>query len=108
MIQISKGVTVDQVVTLSVQDVDIIDLRSQDLFNNEHIEEAKNIPFDRIGTNKELLALDKNKAILLYCENGSISGQVINSLKEAGFRETYVLIGGFNAWKAQEEYIMSN
>ena len=64
----------------------IIDVRSPQEFDRQHIEGAVNVPLDvieqRIGS---IAGLEKNSDILLYCLSGARSGMAVSILAQLGY-----------------------
>ena len=60
----------------------IIDVRTKEEYDEEHIKDAINIPYDKIG---EDIGLDKNKKIFVYCRSGARSKKAYDTLKELGY-----------------------
>lgn len=69
----------------------IIDVRTEDEFNEGHVTGAINIPYDEIDEDTEL---DKDKTIVVYCKSGNRSGIAYNVLSNLGY-EAYNL-GAFS------------
>lgn len=67
----------------------ILDVRSIHEYKEEHIENAINIPHDKIDSN---IDLDKDKIILVYCRSGNRSQIASNKLQSLGYT-TYDLGG---------------
>ena len=78
----------------------ILDVRTPDEFNAEHIENAINI--DWFGANFVTNAqkLDKSKPLFVYCKSGSRSSNAAKKLEELGFKNIYQLEGGILKWNA--------
>lgn len=58
----------------------IVDVRTSDEYEESHLKDAINIPYDQIdGT------LDKNKTILVYCQSGRRSKIAHDKLTNLGF-----------------------
>jgi rhodanese-related sulfurtransferase len=45
--------------------------------------------------------LDKAKNYYVYCRSGNRSGQACALMNQAGFQNTYNLMGGFNEWEGE-------
>lgn len=75
----------------------IIDIRSNDIFNKGSIVNAINIP-RRILLVKPELYLKKNKTYYLYCDEGEFSKKVSKELNELGYN-TYSIKGGYFGYK---------
>ena len=67
----------------------ILDVRSIHEYKDNHIENAINIPHDKIDSN---IDLDKEKIILVYCRSGSRSKIASSKLQSLGYT-TYDLGG---------------
>ena len=80
-------------------DLVILDVRTQDEYNNGHIENAINIDYYSKSLKKDLNKLDKNKTYLVYCRSGSRSAKTVTIMEELGFKEVYN-IGGMIDWTA--------
>lgn len=76
----------------------LIDLREEEEFRQEHIQDAINIPYDELE--EKLDMLPKNQEIVLYCERGGLSFIAAKQLSEKGFR-IKTLIGGIHAYNAE-------
>ncbi len=79
----------------------IIDVRTQEEFSSEHIENAVNIDYYSETFRDELNKLDKNKTYLVYCRSGRRSGNALNIMAELDFKEVYNILNGINGWKAE-------
>lgn len=60
----------------------IIDVRTKEEYEESHIVEAINIPYDEIDENTNL---DKNKNIFVYCKSGNRSEVAFNTLTNLGY-----------------------
>ena len=70
----------------------IVDVRTEEEYNESHIKNAINIPYDTIN---EYTELDKTKTILVYCKSGVRSNKAYNTLKNLGY--DVVDLGAFNS-----------
>ena len=61
----------------------IVDVRTTSEYNEGHVKEAINIPYDRIDEN---VKLDKNNTIIVYCKSGERSKKAAATLKDLGFK----------------------
>ncbi len=80
----------------------IIDVRTPEEFEGEHIENAINIDFYSEAFREELDNLDKNKTYLIYCRSGGRSGSTLDIMAELNFKEVYNVLGGILSWEAEE------
>jgi len=84
---------------LKIPGANIIDIRTRENFNNNHIPNAKNIE------SKELMLrpdkyLSKTEQYYIYCQHGITSQKLCQILKAQGYNTTSV-IGGYEAWLLQ-------
>ena len=75
----------------------IVDVRTAEEYNEGHIKEAINIPYDKITSSN----LDKNKLIFVYCKSGNRSKKAYNSLKSLGY--TVYNLGAYNTIDLEKE-----
>lgn len=60
----------------------IVDVRTEDEYEESHLVGAINIPYDEIN---EYINLDKGKVIFVYCKSGNRSGIAFNTLTDLGY-----------------------
>ncbi len=72
----------------------LIDVRSVEEFNREHIPNAVNIPLEQIST----INYDKNTSIIVYCQTGIRSKEAADTLSKMGYTSLYNLDGGLLNW----------
>ncbi|MGB7291012.1 MAG: rhodanese-like domain-containing protein [Thermodesulfobacteriota bacterium] len=101
--QIIKNITVEEARTImqnnkNSNNLVIIDVRTPEEFNQEHIQDASNIDFYSNNFKDELDKLDKTKTYVIHCRSGSRSSQALDMMRELGFREVYNM-GGIIQWK---------
>jgi rhodanese-related sulfurtransferase len=77
----------------------VIDARDKDQFVREHIPGAVNIEWRQVLAQRA--SLPKDKPILIYCNQGTLSAQAGFALRVAGFDNVRILQGGFGEWKAK-------
>ncbi len=70
----------------------VIDLRSEDEFEEKHIEGAINVPFDNI--NEHINHIEKDKNLVLVCRVGKIAYIAYKKLKALGYKDVKILEGG--------------
>lgn len=78
----------------------IIDIRSNEKYNNNHVPGSINIPYNLLVSNPQKF-LNKVDTYYLYCQKGITSKICVNILRSFGFNVVSV-IGGY------EEYILNN
>ena len=64
-----------------------IDVRSSDEFQSGHLPGAVNIPHTEIAERIGEVSKDKNDTIHLYCRSGRRSGQALETLQKAGYKQ---------------------
>ncbi len=81
---------------LKLNNINIIDIRSEQSYNNNHINGAKNIPYEKLIINPSKY-LNKQEKYYLYCQKGIISIKISRLLRSMGYN-TINIIGGYEAW----------
>lgn len=79
-----------------INDLFILDIRSQERFNEEHIQGAVNIPFMKLAKKETLTRLPKNKTIVIVCNTGhsaSMANVVLNLLSYKAVTMKYGMKG---------------
>lgn len=78
-------------------EVTILDVRTQEEFNEGHIEGATLIPLDQISSTAESTLTDKSATILVYCRSGRRSAEAAKELSKLGYTNIYDF-GGIMSW----------
>src|SRR5690606_2637870 len=101
--EISKVITVEEAHRALASDMEyqLIDVRTVDEFKEGHLPGAVNICVSDDNFEKQLIHLDKNKPVYLYCRSGKRSARAAEILTQKGFKEIYDVKGGIQKW--QEE-----
>ena len=81
---------------LKLNNPNIIDIRSKESYNNNHIPGAINIPSNELLIN-HLKYLNKSETYYLYCTRGITSVKVCQILNKQGYK-TISINGGYEAW----------
>ena len=77
----------------------LIDVRTEDEYNENHIDGAILLPLDSINKDSiEDIVSNKNDVIIVYCQSGRRSNQALNTLEELGYTKVYDL-GSINNWE---------
>ena len=86
--------------SISIKDLkdksNIIDIRSIQSYNNNHIPNAINIPFEKLIIEPEKY-LKRNIMYYLYCRSGLTSMKACEILFRRGFNVTNIA-GGYEKW----------
>jgi rhodanese-related sulfurtransferase len=77
----------------------VIDVRTQEEFDEGHIVGAKVIDVTADDFEQKLAKLDKKKSYLVHCRSGGRSGRAMEIFKELGFEKIYHLNKGMLAWE---------
>jgi len=84
---------------LYLDEIQLVDVRTQEEFQAGHIKDALNIDIKQANFKSKLSSFDKNKPILVYCRSGKRSSDAAEILKEMGFTKIVSLEGGMIAWE---------
>jgi phage shock protein E len=76
----------------------LVDVRTQQEFDQEHLEGALLIPHDRIASRASELGDDKQRTIVLYCRSGNRSAQAKEALEKIGYTNV-MNAGGYESLK---------
>ena len=79
--------------------LNIIDIRSIQSYNNNHIPGAVHIPWEKLIANPSAY-INKGDYYYLYCEKGKRSSQVCSILRKMGYF-TINIDGGYEEWILQ-------
>ena len=67
----------------------LVDVRTKEEYDEGHLDDAINAPYDVIVS--ELKDLGKDTPIIVYCKSGVRSAKAIENLKNAGYTNLYDL-----------------
>jgi len=81
-------------------DVVILDVRSQDEFEQGHIPNAVLLPAADIRDMAETIITDKNQTILVYCRSGGRSENASRALIDMGYTSVFDF-GGILDWQGE-------
>jgi len=81
---------------LTKSNINIIDIRSIEKYNDNHIENAKNIPMILLLKDPSKY-LEYGKTYYIYCQKGINSIKVCNELTKKGYSVVNI-IGGYEGW----------
>ncbi len=80
--------------------VNLIDIRSIEKYNDKHIMNAKNIPMEQLLLSFDKY-LNKNEKYYIYCQKGIQSRRLCQILQNNGYNVANVT-GGYEAWILNE------
>ena len=80
----------------------LLDVRTQEEYDDGHIVNATLIPLADIETEDNLnyLLPYQNATVIVYCRSGNRSGQASDILLSYNFSAVYNMLGGFTSWKS--------
>ncbi len=79
----------------------VVDVRKPEDFQAGHIVGARNVVFDRLAQDTELLnKKKKNRVVLTVCENGLMSARAAKILRNTGFEAVFSLKSGLGGWRS--------
>ncbi|AWI25842.1 thioredoxin domain-containing protein [Flavobacterium pallidum] len=78
----------------------ILDVRTPEEYNDQHIDNAKNVNWNSDDFAQKVATYDKSKPVFVYCMSGGRSKQAAAKLSEMGFTSIYELQGGIMKWNA--------
>ena len=79
--------------------VQLVDVREKDEFKHAHILGARNIPYSQFKI--RFKELRKDKPVYLYDAGIMVSGRSARILKKAGYKDIYILKGGYKNWNGK-------
>lgn len=79
----------------------LVDVRTPDEFKEGHLKNAQNICVTDADFEANIVKLDKNKPVYLYCRSGKRSSKAAEILKDLGFTEIYDMEGGILKWEGE-------
>ncbi|HEY8445257.1 MAG TPA: rhodanese-like domain-containing protein [Bacilli bacterium] len=80
----------------------IIDVRSQEEYEEERLKNAILLPLEAIESNAKNVFPDLERIYLVYCQTGKRSCEAVEIFKNLGFKEVYA-IGGLDDWPYEKE-----
>ena len=79
----------------------VLDVRMEELYANQHVEGALNIPVEELGDRHGELPSQREAPIVTVCTRGNLSLQGMLVLQSLGYRNVRSLNGGTLAWAEQ-------
>ena len=83
---------------LATDDIQLVDVRTPEEYMEGFIANFQNIDFMSPTFDEDILKLDKEKPVILYCRSGGRSANCAQKMLEAGFVKIYDLDGGITKW----------
>lgn len=85
-----------------VKSYTLLDVRTQEEYDNGHLEGSTLLDFYDSNFKKQLSKLDKTKPVFVYCAVGGRSASTVTALTTMGFKEVYDLKGGIKRWSKEQ------
>ena len=82
--------------SLKNKDVQIIDVRSKNEYNNGHIKGVQNIALTELEQNLD--KIKKDKPVVIHCQSGARAAMAYSVLLKNGFENILNYSGGINDW----------
>jgi rhodanese-related sulfurtransferase len=96
------NVTPNEAEKAIAEGVTVIDLRTEEEFEHEHIAGAKNINALSNEFEKSVAALDATKPILIHCQSGRRSSRALKDVfSKSKFPTIYHMSSGVSGWKKE-------
>lgn len=76
-----------------------VDVRPRAQYARARIPGARQMDWKEVLKRRD--EFPKDKTVVFYCNSGAHSSQVTFAMRYAGWERALVLVGGFDAWKAQ-------
>lgn len=83
----------------SVDNPQIIDVRTPEEFAQGHIANAQNINFHADDFLAQINKLNRDLPVFLYCQSGGRSKKSMEAMKDMNFFVIYELEGGYSSWE---------
>ena len=95
-----KVITPTKAVTLLDQEnTKVIDVREAHEYRKGHIQDAHNIPFNKLKDYAKNLESFKHHPVMVTCQSGTRSPAACKELMSLGFDDVYLLKGGMQSWE---------
>jgi len=94
----ASGTPKGLLIAIQSGDVQLVDVRSNDEWNEGHIERAEHRFLGRMAATVE--ALSDKKPTVVQCQSGARSSIAASVLQAAGIKNVVNMTGGYTAWKS--------
>jgi len=88
-----------ELIKTSGKDLQILDVRTPEEFQSDHIHDAVNVNVRDPGFAAQISMFKEDMPVLAYCKSGVRSESAGTTLVSTGFKEVYLIKGGIEAWK---------
>lgn len=79
----------------------ILDISTENEYQNAHIAGAQNLPLSRIDEAETQFSKYMDKPVVVVCQTGQRSRTATQKLTKAGFKDVYSLQGGMAEWQRE-------
>jgi rhodanese-related sulfurtransferase len=77
----------------------VIDIREPQEFLKNHIEDALNVPLEKLEGELSSLEKYKNRPLIVVCQTGARSVSACKTLTKSGFEQIFSMTGGMQSWE---------
>ena len=96
----TEKIEVDKAEQLIGEKVQLLDVRTEEEWNEGHLEGALRVDFTAEGFAEGVRkALDQDRPVLVYCRSGNRSARAAKVMEQLGFQTVYDLKGGITGWQ---------
>ena len=89
-------ITIEELKNKIAQGAILLDVRSNQEYNEGHLQGAINIPDYELRNRVERELPKKNQLVVIYCQYGGRSRNAYNMMKKMGYTNIYNLSGGLD------------
>ncbi len=89
---------------LGENDLQIIDVRTENEYKNGHIEGVENIVLTTLEQNLD--KINQDKPVVIHCQSGVRSAMAYSILRKNGFENIINYSGGINEWIAEKNELV--
>ena len=90
----ANNISYEELLKKTKEGATLIDVRTKQEFLEKHLDGAILIPYFDINKKVENIVPNKEKEIIVYCQNGGRSLKAYGALKKLGYNNIYNLKGG--------------
>ena len=94
-------ISVEEFNGFSVEEYQLVDVRTLEEFNSGHMPRAINLDFFSTDFIDEIKKIDNNLNLILYCRTDNRSSKSANILAYNNYKNVYVIKGGIEEWISQ-------
>jgi rhodanese-related sulfurtransferase len=94
------SVSPQQLIRLMNQGALVLDLRPAEQYQAGHLTGARQMSGEALLSAGDTLKKHKEKTVVVYDDNGSVSSSAVRQLAAQGFTRAFTLRGGLAAWRA--------